>query len=131
MVALALDGVATITDEIIDLHNRIVGKLFNAAKHKHKHKHKHQQPFQDAGKTINEKVRLYGRIGQALRDAKQSGTDPFAAIETVMPWDEFAASVSQAEQPARPEVTISRPLRTVRPGCVRSDVRSAAAQRLH
>lgn len=97
LVALVLDGVATVTDEIIDLHDRIVGKWFNAAKHKH------QQQFQDAGKAINDKVRLYVRIGQALLDAKQSGTDPFAAIETVMPWDEFAASVSQAQQLARPE----------------------------
>ena len=48
---------ATVTDEIIDLHDRILGKLlFNAAKNKH------QQQFQ-AWKAINAKVRLYGRIG--------------------------------------------------------------------
>ncbi|MGH6648888.1 hypothetical protein [Aquabacterium sp.] len=28
-------GVATVTDEIIDLHDRILGKLFNAAKNEH------------------------------------------------------------------------------------------------
>jgi len=39
-----------------------------------------QQQFQASGKAINDKVRLYGRIGQALMEAKQSGTDPFAAI---------------------------------------------------
>jgi hypothetical protein len=60
LVALALEGVATVTDEIIDLHDRILGKLFNTARLKH-----HQQ-FQAAGKAINDKVRLYGRIGQAL-----------------------------------------------------------------
>ena len=38
---------ATVTDEIIDLHDRILGKLFNAAKHKH------QQQFQASGKAIN------------------------------------------------------------------------------
>ncbi|VCV86108.1 Putative transposase (identified by ISEscan HMM) [Escherichia coli] len=54
------------------------GKLFNAAKNKH------QQQFQASGKAINAKVRLYGRIGQALIDAKQSGRDAFAAIEAVM-----------------------------------------------
>lgn len=34
-MALATEGMATVTDEIIDLHDRITGKLFNAAKNKH------------------------------------------------------------------------------------------------
>ncbi|UUZ54145.1 hypothetical protein LP419_37995 [Massilia sp. H-1] len=35
-------------------------------------------------------------------EAKQSGSDPFAAIEAVMPWDTFAASVTEAQTLARP-----------------------------
>ena len=96
LVALAIEGMATVIDEIIDLHDRIIGKLFNAAKNKH------QQRFQASGKAINDKVRMYGRIGQALLDAKQSGGDPFAAIETVMPWERFAASVTEAQKLAQP-----------------------------
>jgi TnpA family transposase len=87
---------ATVTDEIIDLHDRIIGKLFNAAKNKH------QQQFQASGKAINDKVRLYGRVGQALLEAKQSGADPFAAIESVLSWDAFAASVGEAQKLAQP-----------------------------
>jgi hypothetical protein len=34
LVAIAVEGTATVTDEVIDLHDRIVGKLFNTAKHK-------------------------------------------------------------------------------------------------
>jgi len=34
LVALAIEGMATVTDEIIDLHDRILGKLFNTAKNK-------------------------------------------------------------------------------------------------
>lgn len=97
LVALAIEGMATVTDEIIDLHDRILGKLFNDAKKKH------QQQFQASGKAINAKVRLYGRIGQALIDAKHSGGDPFAAIEAVMPWDAFAESVTEAQKLAQPE----------------------------
>ena len=52
LVALAIEGTATVTDEIIDLHDRIIGKLFAAAKNKH------QQQFQASGKAINDKVRL-------------------------------------------------------------------------
>jgi TnpA family transposase len=97
LVALAIEGMATVTDEIIDLHDRILGKLFNAAKNKH------QQQFQASGKAINAKVRLYGRIGQALIDAKQAGRDPFAAIESVMSWDAFAESVTEAQKLAQPD----------------------------
>ena len=97
LVALAIEGMATVTDEIIDLHDRILGKLFNAAKNKH------QQQFQASGKAINAKVRLYGRIGQALIDAKQAGSDPFAAIEAVMSWDAFAESVTEAQKLAQPD----------------------------
>ena len=97
LVALVIEGTATVTDEIIDLHDRIIGKLFTAAKNKH------QQQFQASGKAINDKVLLYGRIGQALLEAKQSGGDPFAAIESVISWDAFTASVTEAQKLAQPE----------------------------
>lgn len=97
LVALAIEGMATVTDEIIDLHDRILGKLFNAAKNKH------QQQFQASGKAINAKVWLFGRIGQALIEAKQAGRDPFAAIEAVLSWDAFAESVTEAQKLAQPE----------------------------
>ncbi len=57
LMALVLEGTATVTDEIIDLHDRILGRLFNAAKHKH------QLQFQHSGKSINHKLRLFGRVG--------------------------------------------------------------------
>jgi hypothetical protein len=97
LVALSIEGMATVTDEIIDLHDRILGKLFNAAKNKH------QQQFQASGKAINAKVRLFSRIGQALINAKQSGGDPFAAIEAIMSWDAFAESVTEAQKLMQPK----------------------------
>ncbi|HCL3239765.1 TPA: DUF4158 domain-containing protein, partial [Pseudomonas aeruginosa] len=97
LVAVVLESTATVIDELVDLHDRILVKLFSGAKHKH------QQQFQKQGKAINDKVRLYSKIGQALLDAKESGDDPFAAIEAVIPWDEFTQSVTEAELLARPE----------------------------
>ena len=97
LVALAIEGTATVIDEIIDLHDRIIGKLFNAAKHKH------AQQFQASGKAINDKVRLYNRIGLALIEAKKTGADPFAAIESVLSWEDFTESVSEAQVLAQPE----------------------------
>jgi TnpA family transposase len=96
LVAVVLESTATVIDELVDLHDRILVKLFSSAKNKH-------QQFQKQGKAINEKVRLYSKIGQALLDAKESGGDPFAAIEAVIPWDEFTQSVTEAELLARPE----------------------------
>ena len=78
LVALVIEGTATVTDEIIDLHDRIIGKLLNTAKHKH------QQQFHESGKSINDKVLLYGRIGKALLAAKENDSDAFAAIESVI-----------------------------------------------
>jgi TnpA family transposase len=97
LVALAVEATATITDEIIDLHDRIVGKLFNTARHRH------QEQFQAAGKAINDKLLIYGQVGQALLNARGCGCDPFAAIEAVMPWDRFAQSVAEAQKLAEPE----------------------------
>ena len=96
LVALALEGTATVLDELLDLHDRIVGKVFNAAKNKH------QRQFQASGKAITQQVRLFGRIGQALLTARTTGTDPFAAIESVLPWEEFTASIGEAQQLAQP-----------------------------
>ena len=97
LVALAIEGMATVTDEIIDLHDRIICKLFNMAKNKH------LEQFQASGKAINDKVRLYGQVGQALLESKQSGSDPFAAIESIISWDIFVASVSEAQKLAQPD----------------------------
>ncbi|MBU6140404.1 MAG: Tn3 family transposase [Proteobacteria bacterium] len=97
LTALALESMATVTDEIIDLHDRIMARLFSTAKNKH------QKKFHESGKAINEKVHLYGKIGQALLAAKQNGTDPFLAIDSVIPWETFIASIEEAQTLAQPE----------------------------
>lgn len=97
LVALATEGMATVIDEIVDLHDRIIGKLFNFAKKKH------QNQFQQSGKLINDKVRQYWKVGNAILAAKQSGTDAFAAIESVMSWEAFMKSIDEAQRLAQPE----------------------------
>jgi TnpA family transposase len=97
LVAVAIESMATVVDEVIDLHDRILGRLFGAAKNKH------QQQFQAAGKAINENLRLFGRVGQALLDAKQIGIDAFAAIENAVGWEAFAESVREAQRLSQPE----------------------------
>lgn len=97
LVALIVDVTATVIDEIIVLHDSIMGKLFNTAKKKR------DQQLQDSGKAINDKLRLFGKIGHALVEAKQNGGDPFAAIENILPWSDFASNVTETQSLAQPE----------------------------
>ena len=57
-----------------------------------KAKRAYESSFQEAGKAINEKVRLYVKVGQALIEAKVAGGDPFEAIERLMTWEQFTES---------------------------------------
>ncbi len=97
LAALALESMASVTDEIVLLNDKILGKIHNAAKAKY------QREFQDEAKSFNEKVRLYGKVGRALITAKESNDDPYSAIQSIMPWDEFVRSIDEAEGLARPE----------------------------
>ncbi|WP_020201300.1 Tn3 family transposase [Cupriavidus sp. WS] len=97
LTAIVVEACATVTDEIVDLHDRILGRLFNLAKKKHR------EEFHLSGKSINDKIRQYSRIGRAILEAKERGGDPFEAIEAVMPWQVFTKSVTEAEQLAQPE----------------------------
>jgi hypothetical protein len=95
LVAILLDTSATLTDEILDLHDRLIGTFFAKAKHKH------ERAFAEAGPAINDKLRLFAQVGTALIGAREHGSDPFAAIESLMPWDAFCASVTEAKTLSR------------------------------
>src|ERR1700722_16285590 len=97
LTSLALDLTATLTDEAFNMFEHLIGKLFK------KSERAHTEQFHASGKSINEKVRLYVRVGQALINARSSGGDPFAAIEAVLPWSKFESTVAEAETLAQPE----------------------------
>jgi hypothetical protein len=80
---------ATLTDEVIDLHERILGSLFSRAKRTQ------AERLQQTGKLIQSKLKQYVTVGQALLNARESGEDPWAAIEDVLPWQEFINSVEE------------------------------------
>ena len=75
LVATVLDTATILIDETLEIHERFLGKLFNKAERKH------LVSFQEQGKAINDKVRLYALVGQVLIEAKQSAADPFSEIE--------------------------------------------------
>jgi TnpA family transposase len=97
LLAILLEAKATLIDQALDLHDRMIGALFNHAKRRH------AEEFQQSGEAMHEKVRLYWRIGEALLQARQSGVDPFPAIEAIIPWEAFVQSVTEAQRLAQAE----------------------------
>lgn len=79
------------------LFERLIGAMFRKAEGRH------ARAFQAEGRAINEKVRLYARIGAALMAARAGQRDPFAAIDKVIPWDRFCSTVVEAETLFRSE----------------------------
>ncbi|MCV4615392.1 hypothetical protein OFM04_36380, partial [Escherichia coli] len=51
--------------------------------------------LQLTGKLIQSKLKQYFTVGQALLHARESGEDPWAAIEDVLPWQEFINSLEE------------------------------------
>jgi len=78
------------------MHDRIMGKLFARAKRRH------QETFLESARTINEKMRIFAKVGRVLLDARKTGEDPFSAIEAVIPWETFEASVTGADGIVKP-----------------------------
>jgi hypothetical protein len=97
LTALVLELTATLTDEALNMFEHLVGQMFK------KSERAHAEQFHASGKSINEKVRLYARVGQALIEARSSGGDVFAAIESVLPWSSFESTVAEAQRLAQPE----------------------------
>jgi TnpA family transposase len=97
LTAITLDITARLTDQAIDLFDRLIGQMFRKAEARQ------ANAFQADAKAINEKVRLYAKIGKALIASRDEKSDPFDAIASVMTWDRFQTSVAEAEALARPE----------------------------
>ncbi len=96
LMAFLIHMYAFLTDQGLDLHDKLIGKMFNRGEHSH------QEGFQKDGKAINEKVRLYAQVGKALIEAKESEQDPFESLQSIISWEQFVRTVEEAEQLAQP-----------------------------
>lgn len=95
MVCVLTEARATIIDEIIELHERILGGMFSRAKRQQ------AERLQKTGKLIQQKLRQYVSVGQAILDARNAGEDPLSAVERILPWEDFAASLEETRHLAR------------------------------
>lgn len=67
LVCVLEEARATLTDEVIELHERMLNSLFSKAKRTQ------AERLQQAGKLIQSKLRQYIDVGQALSEARESG----------------------------------------------------------
>jgi TnpA family transposase len=97
LVAISLDLCTDLTDQAIDVFDRLVGTMFRKAEGRQ------ARAFQADARALNEKVRLYARVGAVLIKAHDGKQDAFGAIATVIDWERFRTTVAEAEALARPE----------------------------
>ena len=97
LVAFALQQMGYLIDEALKVFLILYQQIFNRAKNVQK-----QQFFQE-GKSINQHLRQYVSLGKALIQAKANQQNAFEAITAMMPWQEFVASIAQAENLIRPK----------------------------
>jgi hypothetical protein len=60
LTALVLEVTATLIDEALNMFEHLVGQMFK------KSERAHVEQFHASGKSINEKVRLYARVGLSV-----------------------------------------------------------------
>src|SRR3954471_7564210 len=85
------DGVA--------LFDRAVGRMFRRAEVRE------EDALLRKARVVNDKMRLFAKLGAALIEAKAGGADLDDAVAAAVGWDKLAASVAEAERLARPDKT--------------------------
>lgn len=97
LVATALETSTALTDDAVSMFERTIGKLFRRAEARENTELKNDK------RTINNKLRLFAAIGDALIKARETGADPLEAVEAVVAWDQLEREVSVAHQLVRPD----------------------------
>ena len=92
LAALVLELVPRLTDEALDLHDRLVGRMFRRAERRQ------LAALGDDRRPIGRTVRLFARVGAELLAAKAEGRDAFAAIDGSVGRERFAAAVEEAKR---------------------------------
>lgn len=99
LVAFLLQWAEVLTDEALIMHERMMIGLATRCKNTH------LQTFQKSAKAIQEKIRHYAAIGQALiqsLEQAQVAQEVKDALIAVLPWETFVSSVAEARALAKP-----------------------------
>src|SRR4051795_6099174 len=87
-----------LTDDGVALFDRAVGRMFRRAEVRE------EDALLRKARVVNDKMRLFAKLGAALIEAKAGGADlDDDAVAAAVGWDKLAASVAEAERLARPD----------------------------
>lgn len=96
LVAFVLQETRVIIDEVLKMFLILYQQVFKRAKTVQ------QEAFLRDAKAVNLHLNHYVAVGKALIAARQNQTNPFEAIEAILPWEKFIQSVGEAETIVRP-----------------------------
>jgi hypothetical protein len=91
LVATMLELGPRLTDEALDVHDKLVSRMFRRAERRQLATLSHDR------RLINRTLRLFAKAGAGLVAARTDGRDGFAAIEGTVGWDRFTAAVGDAQ----------------------------------
>jgi TnpA family transposase len=91
LVATMLELGPRLTDEALDMHDKLVGRMFRRAERRQLAALGHDR------RVISRTLRLFAKAGAELVAARADGRDGFAAIEGAVGWDRFTTAVEEAQ----------------------------------
>ncbi len=97
LVAFSLQLQSALIDQALNMFIQLYHGIFKRAKTAY------SERFFADGKTINQHLHQYVKLGQLLIEARQSQQDVFQAIEEMFSWDTFVKDIEQAETLTRPK----------------------------
>ena len=97
LVAFSLQIQSSLIDQALNMFTQLYHGIFKRAKTVYS-----EQFFAD-GKTINQHLHQYVKLGQLLIAARQSQQDVFQSIDDTFSWDTFVKDIEKAETLTRPK----------------------------
>jgi TnpA family transposase len=97
LVATVLETEILLLDAAVLMFERLFGQIFRRMEQREEVALKRDR------RTINGKIRLLARVGEALTGARAADGDAFAAIERVIDWPEFEREIEEAKRLVRPD----------------------------
>jgi TnpA family transposase len=97
LVALSLQLQSSLIDQVLTMFIQLYHGIFKRAQTAYS-----EQFFTD-GKTINQHLHQYVKLGQLLIMARQNQQDAFQAFDQTFSWETFVKDIEQAETLTRPK----------------------------
>lgn len=92
LVAIVLELMTRLTDDAMDMFDRMIGSMFAKATHVK------AERFHAAGKTIVSHMGMLTRLVRAVVEARQLAADPFAAMDNITPLEQLLPTLEAAEK---------------------------------